>query len=219
MGRPRSITRFGNIGQLFGGGDSPLMTSLARLSVLYEDFRMDYTALGEIAKTSGEGTSLEQYRFLYLIRRSITTMYEFQGGLTQLCGEEEFKGAETRMSDLNRTSIDEANKYLQGACSRIKEWRNFIGGHFQSKAARMACEKIAPSTIGGITWQADGKEPMALRLEYAEHLVAGAISGLLKSEDLEAELGHAMNELMGGYTAMQKATFGLVHHFLWPKFG
>lgn len=213
----QSITRLGNIGRMFGGGDSQLLNSIARLSVLYEDFRVEHTALGEIGALSDEDRSLHGYRFMYLIRRSVATMNEYQGGLTQVLRIDEFKQA--RPSEIDSAYIAEANQYLQHACGRIKEWRNAIGGHFQYSAAETACRNIPDGTIGSVTWNSGADAALGLHLQYAEHLIAGAINGLVTAVDPLEELRLALNEIMGGYVHVQKATYALVHHFLWPKLG
>lgn len=213
----RSITRLGNMGRIFGGGDSQLLNCIARLSVLYEDFRVEHTALGEIAALSDKERPLHWYRFMYQIRRSVATMNEYQGGLTQVLRTNEFKQA--RLSDIDSAYIAEANRYLQHACGRIKEWRNAIGGHFQYSAAETACRNIPDRAIGSVTWNSGADAALGLHLQYAEHFIAGAINGLVTAVDSLEELGLALNEIMGGYVHVQKATYALVHHFLWPKFG
>src|SRR5690349_11884154 len=107
----KSITRVGHIGRIFHGGDSQLLNCIARLSVLYEDFRVEHTALGEIPALSEEESLLHWYRFMYLIRRSVATMNEYQGALAQALRTEEFKRA--RLSEIDRAYIAEANQYLQ----------------------------------------------------------------------------------------------------------
>lgn len=205
---------------MFGGGESPLLNAIARLSVLYEDFRVEYALLGEIAALTDDEALSQKYRFLYLIRRSVATMDEFRGGLIQLLKTDEFQAAAPFLSKMDKDCIDDANQYLQRTCDRIKEWRNEIGGHFQHSAGAVACRNLTPGTMGSVTWDSEGgQSPLALRLQYAEYLVAGVIAGLLPGTDPLKELKEAMEEIMGGYSQMQKASYALVHHFLWSKFG
>src|SRR4051794_27770317 len=127
---------------MFGGGDSALLNAIARLSVLYEDFRIEYMLLVDIAKLTDEEARLHKYRFLYLIRRSVATMDEFRGGLIQLLQTKEFQSAAPFLSKMDRACIDEATQYLRRTCDRIKKWRNEIGGHFQHSAGAIACRNL-----------------------------------------------------------------------------
>ena len=213
----KSIRRLGDVGTIFGGGASELLNCMARLSVLYEDFRVEHTALGEIAALAGQNQAIDSYRFMYLVRRSVTTMNEYQGGLIQLLRTDEFK--RSKLSEIDGSYVAEAHQYLQRACARIKKWRNEIGGHFQYRAAEIACRNVPAGTIASVTWNSGTEAALGLHLEYAGELISGAINGLVDAIDPLEELRLAMGEIMGGYVHVQKATYALVHHFLWPKFG
>ena len=63
----KSITRCGDMNWMFSRGESRLLNCIARLSVLYEDFRVEHTALGEIAALSDKDGPRDRYRFLYLV--------------------------------------------------------------------------------------------------------------------------------------------------------
>lgn len=134
-----------------------------------------------------------------------------------MLGTDEFKQA--RLSEMDSECIAEANRCLLQACGRIKEWRNAIGGHFQYTTAETACRSIPDGTGGCVTWNSGPNVALGLQLPYAEHLIAGAISGLLKGAEPLAELNCALAEIMGAYVHVQQATCALVHHFLWPKLG
>jgi hypothetical protein len=71
-------TRIGNLAKVFESGRSPLLNGLARLSVLYEDLRLELeSALGsaDMPKT-GEQVLKYHYRSLYFLRRSLVTIQE-----------------------------------------------------------------------------------------------------------------------------------------------
>ena len=215
----RSTTRHGNLDRIFKNGNSELMNIVARLSVLYEDFRVDYTSLFQIAENPRSEDPNERYRMMYLIRRSIATMSEFQGGLTQLLRSTEYKEIKSSIADHNRESIETANRNLQSQCMRVKSWRDAIGGHFQSQVASEACKLIPKGTVGSITWSRQDKAGFYLHLQYAEFIVTAAIIGRLEGVDANIELHEALEGVLGCYPELSRAAFAIVHEFVWNKFG
>jgi hypothetical protein len=214
----KSTTRVGNIGRVFAQGESELMNCIARLSVLYEDFKIEHSELQKIVEAwSSEDVSAEQYRFVYYLRRSFATMNEFRGGLVQLCATREFKNVV--LSDLDREYIEHANRYLEKVCKRINAWRNTIGGHFKLSAAEAACRAIPDGTAGSVTWNSWRDRVLALDLQYTDILIAAAVGELLPEGDKVRHLRLELDELLEGYLHVQKATYAIVNHFIWPKLG
>ena len=67
-------------------GNRNCLFGIARLCVLYEDLRLEIEELhiaGE--KPEDEGSSADQYRVMYFLRRALSTLIEFRGGLTPVC--------------------------------------------------------------------------------------------------------------------------------------
>jgi hypothetical protein len=214
----KSTTRAGDIGRIFAQGESQLMICIARLSVLYVDFKIEHSELQEIVDaSSSENTSAKQYRFIYLLRRSFVTMGEFRGGLSMLCATPEFKDA--TLSDLDREYIENANRYFKRVSDLMKKWRNDIGGHFQQSAAEAACRAIPDGTAGNVTWNSRRDQVLALDLQYTGTLISAAIGELLPEGDKVEHLRLALDELLEGYLHVQNATYAIVHHFIWPKLG
>jgi hypothetical protein len=69
-----------------------MLDSLARLSVLYEDLRIETFAITsdeeEIKRLDGLSA---RYRINYFLRRSIATLLEFEGALHKLSRTSEYK--------------------------------------------------------------------------------------------------------------------------------
>lgn len=63
----RTITRYARVDRVFDQGRSQLLTLVARLSVLYEDFRIEHGALGKIVKANEAGEAFSQYELMYFI--------------------------------------------------------------------------------------------------------------------------------------------------------
>lgn len=212
-----SNTRVGNLKQVFKNGESTLLNLVARMSVVYEDFRLEVDALSEFRDKRVDEVS--RYKLMYLVRRSTATLHEFQGCLTQLVACEEYKLQEPWLTELDRQFIQEANQHFQTHCARIKQWRNDIGGHVQASIAAAACRNLPDSVCNSITYTLTNDSVFALRLTYAEDLVAAAIGYRLEGDDVLTEMGTAIEEIMGSYVHVQGASHAAVHAFLWDRFG
>src|ERR1039457_5197908 len=118
-----SITRLSRLDQVFSYGKSELLNRLARLSVLYEDFRIEWYALRGDVPFGDLDTIGNKYRTVYFLRRSLATLNEYQGGLTQVMTTDEFKRAKPSLSKMDASEIVAANSYFQKNTQRIKELR------------------------------------------------------------------------------------------------
>jgi len=137
-----STTRFGNLGRVFKDGESDLLTGIARLAVLYEDLRLEIEELRRVdAKPEEERTAADQYRVMYFLRRALSTLIEFRGGLTMVRLTPEFKSAS--LSTMDEGYITKADQYLQQQWPRIKELRNEFGGHVQLPGVRFATQHFS----------------------------------------------------------------------------
>jgi hypothetical protein len=214
----RTRSRSTDISRLFGGGTSQLLNGIARLSVLYEDFRVEHEALAKMAKMVRD--DVHRYRLFYFIRRSIATMNEFQAGLTYLAQMPDFKAARPSLSVVNRKCFDDAKRYLAKSHGLIKAWRDNLGGHFPHAAAEAACRNLPPGSVGTVRWNRGEGVVLGLELAYAEHLIVAAMGKQLPGvHDAQKEMSEALETIMDAYLHIQKATYALVNHFLWPKFG
>jgi hypothetical protein len=214
-------TRFGCLQRVFLNGESLLLNHIARLSVLYEDFRIERGALMAEEGALGEIDTLGQhYRTMYFIRRSLGTLLEFQGGLTQLVGSPEFKGARQRLPKEYCDYIDAANRYFQEHVGRLKGLRNEFGKHLKANAVKWATSNFSPDVVGKVAWNSSGAdERLYLELHYSNELVAGVISCKLQGVSVYDELNNALATIFDSYIHVQTATNSLVHAFLWERFG
>lgn len=214
-----STTRFGNLGRIFKEGESDLLNGIARLSVLYEDLRLELEELRIVQeKPEEERTAADQYRVMYFLRRALSTLIEFRGGLTTVRLTPEFKSAS--LSTMDEGYIAKADQYLQEHWPKIKDLRNEFGGHVQLQGVRFATQHFS-DVIGSVTWnRATDGWSMALECEFAGHVVAGAISSKLATgTDVRAELRTALQIISDGFLHAQAAMVAFVHAFLWDRFG
>jgi hypothetical protein len=218
-----STTRLGSLARVFDNGTSPLLNHIARLSVLYEDLRIEIASLLPENQPS-DGNPLDfSYRHVYFLRRSLATLMEFQSGLTQIAGLPEFKQSAPRLSKLDSRYINAANRYFQKHNLRIKELRNELGGHIQQDAVDYALSNFPSDLVGSVTWsEKSGIEPphFGLELHFAGAVVGGAVQSTLQSSaNVEQEMKGALEITIGSYVHVYGATAALVHAFLWDKFG
>ena len=217
-----TISRFGNLGRVFKDGESELLNSVARLSVLYEDLRLEIDELRRVhAKREETGQSeSDPFRVMYFIRRALVTLVEFRRGLTRLRQTKEFREAEANLLDIDAAYLLRADQYFQRHFHRIKELRNEFGGHLQGTGVEFSTKHLSDA-VGKITWNrsCDGWT-LGLECSFAADIVSGAIvSRVLGGTDVRKELENTLDIIVNGFNHAQGATCALVHAFLWDRFG
>jgi hypothetical protein len=216
-----TTSRCARLQRVFRAGESPLLNCVARLSVLYEDLRVEHGALQARESSLGEIDALGlHYRTMYFVRRSLGTILEFQGGLTQLTASPEFKASSPHLLNMDAEHIDAANRYFQNHVQRLKELRNEFGGHLKISAVEFATRNFGPEVVGRVTWDSSYSEThLSLELHYANEVMAGVISSKLQGVDITNELANALTVIFDSYRHISGATAALVHAFLWERFG
>jgi hypothetical protein len=214
-------SRFANLGRAFKEGESELLNTVARLSVLYEDLRLEIGEL-QIVKAdrdrSGEGG--DDFRVLYFIRRALVTLVEFRRALTRARISSEFKEAERNLTALESGYIARSEIFFQKHGDRIKALRNEFGGHIEAAGVAFATRHLS-NVVGRITWDASpDKWTMGLECHFAGDIVCGSIASKLQpTADVKAELNTALEMIAQAFNHAQAATCALVHAFLWDRFG
>lgn len=214
-----AVTRVGNLGKVFHDGESKVLVGIARLCVLYEDLRLEIDALRLVnEKPEDDRTSSDQYRVMYFLRRALSTLIEFRGGLTTVYKTPEFKRA--TLTALDERYIVQADHFLQAHWTRLKELRNEFGGHVKLPGVQFATEHFS-DVVGSVTWNpARHAWSVALECDFAGHIIAGTISSkLARGTDVRAELQAAISTIGEGFVHAQAAMVALVHAFLWDRFG
>ncbi len=160
------------------------------------------------------------YRVMYFLRRALATLVEFRGGLTTVIKTKEFKDARDGLSSLDTTSVFDAEKYLASNWARIKEFRNEFAGHIQMPSVEFALAHLSAQS-GRVTWNRDPERwTMGLECDFAGKILAGVIGSKLQDgADVQAELRKALEVISMGFNHAQISMVGLVHAFLWDRFG
>jgi hypothetical protein len=135
----RTVTRFGNLGRVLYGGQSELLNQAARLSVFYEDLRLEIGEFRKLEATHQQSGAIGiEYETMYYLRRSLATLVEFGSGLNCCSASPEFKSVQAQLSFLQKKHIFEADRFLQGNWSTLTGMRNAFGGHIDMKAVTFA---------------------------------------------------------------------------------
>jgi len=214
-------SRVGNVGRIFDAGRSELLNEIARLSIFYEDLRLEMLALRELhAKATELNTDLA-YQVMYYMRRGLATLEEFRSGLACVRRLAEFKSAERRwMTKLDATLVVDADRHFQKHAREIKALRNEFAGHIGINSVRVGLENFA-DLPGGISWTTgvDGWT-MGLECEFAGAVLASVISANLQNgSNVRDELRRANEIMMTGFHHAQASMCALAHAFLWDHFG
>jgi hypothetical protein len=209
----RSMVRYGNLNEIFNSyRDRPYDVHLARLSVLYEDLRIEIQ--GMIARSivkldvldpqsdhQDNPTLAGRYRRYYFLRRSVATLREFAECFDELRECPEFKKASEDDVEVAKT-LQDAIHFFSANIRQLRKVRNDIGGHFGKEAAQHAVENLDPKGSSKIEFILDKVgQPKDPRLHYAGDIAAAALSRSLPGKDLAAEVEHFIQTvLVSAYT-------------------
>jgi len=159
-------------------------------------------------------------RVSYFLRRGLATLVEFGRGLTVIRKTEEFKAAERWLTSLDARCIGDADRFLQRNWPRIKELRNEFAGHIQTAAVDFAMKHLS-NEVGMVTWNPNSDQwTIGIECDFAGIVLAGVTSSKLQGgADVRTELRNAFRIISQGFAHAQGAMCGLVHAFLWDRFG
>jgi hypothetical protein len=122
--------------------DDPLYAHAARLSVLYQDMRVESRGISEEGKIQALDETQPSYRRLYFLRRHIATLFEFSGAVKALDGCKGFKSVKRGFGARDMASWAGSIRFFgdMESHSLLKKVRNDIGGHFLYEATRSPSE-------------------------------------------------------------------------------
>lgn len=216
-----SVTRFQRLERVFSGGRSPLLNRIAQLSVLYEDLRLELSALtGKSKDLRRLGILGKEYRVMYFLRRSIATVFEFAGALNEAVRTAEYKKAELVLDQALREQITKSTKQLNQSSGLLKGLRNDVGGHFLIQAASHATSNVPSEWTSKLEIVFDRSMRAEPKYHYAKQIVAGAIvKSLSNDRPVEEEYKQAIRTIRDCYSSAAEAMHALVLAFLWERFG
>ena len=126
--RPNSIIRYARLREaLYLDDDQAMAVQLARITVLYEDLRIELDSLRSFQNLAGPN---DEFRVMYFIRRSLATLHEFIEAITELGKQPHFQSVEATWPEDARIRLKELRSELGSATQRVAILRNNVGGHF-----------------------------------------------------------------------------------------
>ena len=193
-----------NLREVFWAGDRDLAVQVARLSVLFEDLRLESTAARHMGPIPQVDTSGKNFRYFYFLRRMLVTLDEFASALNQINANAAWKTIRKRFDKDTGRRWDAAVKYFGRNRPKWSNQRNQIGGHILESAARFAIENLKETATGKIEIVMDLDEQKGgIRLLYAEEIVAMNLRAALgPGQHTDEEVAKCVNEL---FTVMMTA--------------
>lgn len=173
----RSKTYYRRVKAVFTESWPELSAILARMSVLYEDLRIEYEGARTAEKIELFDVLDPIYRKFYFLRRSTITLVEFIGAFQYLEQRPEFKPVREKFDETARKRWTKASEFFGQNKEFLKGLRNDCGGHFQLSTTRKVLDGMHVDTVGKIELVFDNiAEVGGPRLHYAYSFVAAALT-------------------------------------------
>ena len=171
-----STTRYTkNLYMALGRERTHLHAHLARLSVLYEDLRLELYAVSEPEVRFLDGTGVN-FRKQYFMRRAIGTTLEFAEAFRLLNEHVDFPHIRDQFTEEHRAIWQRCVEFFATHESQLQTIRNDIGGHFGYKAALYAVQHFSSHADGSIKVRRDyRKRKGGVWYELAEEIAATAM--------------------------------------------
>jgi hypothetical protein len=232
MAHVSSRTRYASLRKVFAEGKSPLLNGLARMSVLYEDLRIETFALTSDDEEIKRLDHLDKrYRVHYFLRRSVATLLEFRGALLRLSQTAEYKSEKEATlhpdaptaKKANRdlfAKVDAALAFFAANHALLRDLRNAVGGHFSEVAAEASTANIDPDAFSKleVTFHKSRRGGGA-NLHYAGEIAATAFTRALpRLKPRGEEISDAIQMISASYAHTTASMHALILLFLWGRF-
>lgn len=220
MTDPQLETYQQRLREVFDPAHSEFNAVLARLSVLFEDLRIE--EYGSRLDTLNDlDVVTKGYRKIYFLRRSIATLVEFAGAIEMLDQRPEFR-------KIKHDCKQDVRERWTSAADYFREWKDYLskiradfGGHFDHGSAVHAVREMHPDTSGElIVVLRNDEETGGVRLKYAMEIVGTAMTRRKPGEQETAEWFHEMFVVVrAGSNEAVKAVHALSVMHLLETFG
>lgn len=218
MGQPlKSKTYYRPVKSVLGRDEMGAL--IARMSVLYEDLRIEFNA-SKLPDKNNLDVLQPMYRKYYFLRRSTVTLVEFMGSFQTLDQRPEFKTVKKPFDGTATARWEAAREYFTANKKLLKDNRNAYGGHFQLSTSRKVLDDMDPDTPGSVEIAFDRATATAgPRLHFASELVALAfLMHKPASEELESFVRRLFETIREGWTHCTDTMHTLSVYFIVPRF-
>jgi hypothetical protein len=195
-----------------------MSAQVARLLVLYEDLRIELSAV-EQEKIPPLDEAGAEYRRLYFLRRTLATFREVHSAFQQLSQDDDFRKLVLR--DMNpelKKVWKDAVKYFDTNAETIRSARNAVGGHFSNGAGRHVVEQM-DDRVGSVevTFHGSGVGG-GTTFHLAGELVAVAMTHSKPPGEDDLKYFNSLIEIMAGAVGhVTKATHVLALAYVIPR--
>jgi hypothetical protein len=215
----KSATRMRELTRVFDtdGIGQQMPAQIARLTVLYEDLRIELYALREDSFETLDVTD-DDYRKLYFLRRALATLIEFAETVRLLSECDEFKRFLKSIDPEIQPYWTNGATYFKEKEPLLEKIRNDVGGHFGTKAAIYAIRSLRTNAVGKMEFRNTGNE-QTLHLHFAGEVVATALLRHLPGNNLEEQLRGLIMIAREGFRQATFCTQFVANGYLWARFG
>jgi hypothetical protein len=151
-----------------------LHAHIARVSVLYEDLRIEADGMVEESLPALDSNGAP-YRKNYFLRRSIATLFEFAQEIRLLDELADFEEVKSRFDEGSLMRWNKAVRFFRRHEPYLKKIRGDTGGHFGLNAAQHAVADIPLSYAGKIELVRGRNDHIGPKLYFAGQLALSAM--------------------------------------------
>lgn len=191
---------------------------VARLAVLYEDMRIELFGISEKSISSLDTLGVN-YRRIYFLRKSISTLLEFVDAIGQLQRCPEFGTVSAEFTPEVRKNWEKSAAFFNRNEDRLRLVRNDTGGHFGLDAARYASQNLPSGSVDRIERVEPFSKSGRVLLHFSGELVATAMLRHVWGLDRDHKSRHLVRLALVGYRHATRCVLYVVICYLWDKFG
>jgi hypothetical protein len=150
---------------------------VARISVLFEDLRLEYTGAHPTESFPALEIISRNYRYYYFVRRLLVSLDEFASALHQINANGAWKAIRKTLDTSEEKRWHDAVTFFSNHRKEWQDLRNWIGGHFKESSAAFAVDNFLPDEKGKMAIVLNHSEKTGgARLYYTEQIVAIALT-------------------------------------------
>lgn len=203
---------------------------VARLSVLYEDLRIELMGIHveyipkmdvlDPPQHDSKPQDIGKTRRHYFVRRSLCTLCEIADAVLAISKCERMKTIAALWKEpSHRSQWKCAVRFFRRRRDLIRKVRNDIGGHFGDEAALFAIENATEASTAKMGLNYNDKGRMSVHLHFAGELAANAFVRQLEGATLQNKLTWLLDEILQpGYRHATNSVNAAVFSHLWHKF-
>ena len=196
---------------------SEMHALIARLSVLYEDLRIETFGIIEEELPRLDYTD-KSYRKNYFLRRSVGTLIEVAEAIRMLDQNPDFQLVKASFDDRHRIRWNRAIRFFKRFQPLLQLVRNDIGGHFGHAAARYAIQNMESSVVGRIEIAREAPNRAGVKLHFAGEIVVNAMLRHRRSDAPEVYVSRLYRIIALGYGQAIKSIDSINAYYLWNRF-